>query len=128
MKRIILIALILLGSITIGNAQTKTTYAELVKLNTGWTAVISQKITTTTAPIEHNMVPKMSERLYITPKTGFLFDTHIYAVNYLATLGFKVVEVYQMNGNTCFLLECNKTVTLQVTTDWTNKVNHTINQ
>lgn len=123
-----LITVLLLGSIIAGNAQTKTTYAELIKMNTGWTAVISQKITTTTTPIEHNMMPKMSERLYITPKTGFLFDTHIYAVNYLATLGFKVVEVYQMNGNTCFLLECSRTVTFQVTTDWNNKRNHTINK
>ena len=33
-----------------------------------------------------------------------LFDTHIYAINYLAKLGFKVVEVYQLNGNTSFLV------------------------
>ena len=128
MKKMFLIITVLICSIMVSSAQTKTTYAEVYKLQSGWTAVISQKIlVNNNQPMEHNMIPKISERLYITPKSGYLFDTHVFALNYLATLGFKVVEAYQVNGATCFLMECHNTVTLQVTTNWTNKQTITIN-
>ena len=128
MKKLIAISLFLLCfSFTI-NAQNKTTYVEVYKMQTGWTAVISGNIITDNRQMNSDIMPKMSERLYVLPSSGKLFDTHIYALNYLGKLGFKVVEVYQMNGNTCFLMECNNLVNINVTTDWTNKKTVTINK
>ena len=101
---------------------------ELYKMQTGWTAVISGNIITDDRQMNSDIIPKMSERLYVLPNSGKLFDTHIYALNFLGKLGFKVVEVYQMNGNTCFLMETDKIITITVTNDWTTKKNITINK
>ena len=129
MKQFILITLFLIGITFTTNAQNKTTYVEVYKMQTGWTAVISGDISiNSNNQFNSDIIPKMSERLYILPSSGKLFDTHIYALNYLSKIGFKVVEVYQMNGNTCFLMECNNVINIIVTTDWTNKKTITINQ
>lgn len=128
MKQFIIITLFLIGITFTTNAQNKTTYVEVYKMQTGWTAVISGNIITDNRQMNSDIMPKMSERLYVLPSSGKLFDTHIYALNYLGKLGFKVVEVYQMNGNTCFLMECNNIVNINVTTDWTNKKTITINK
>lgn len=128
MKQFIIITLFLIGITFTTNAQNKTTYVEVYKMQTGWTAVISGNIITDNRQMNSDIMPKMSERLYVLPSSGKLFDTHIYALNYLGKLGFKIVEVYQMNGNTCFLMECNNIVNINVTTDWTNKKTITINK
>ena len=129
MKQFILITLFLIGITFTTNAQNKTTYVEVYKMQTVWTAVISGDISiNSNNQFNSDIIPKMSERLYILPSSGKLFDTHIYALNYLSKIGFKVVEVYQMNGNTCFLMECNNVINIIVTTDWTNKKTITINQ
>ena len=129
MKQFILITLFLIGITFTTNAQNKTTYVEVYKMQTGWTAVISGDISiNSNNPFNSDIIPKMSERLYILPSSGKLFDTHIYALNYLSKIGFKVVEVYQMNGNTCFLMETDKIITITVTNDWTTKKNITINK
>ena len=109
MKKILLILLFLMGTLTIVNAQSKTTYAEVYKFQTGWTVVISGN-TTNDAAI-YDFMPKMSERLYVLPSNGKLFDTHIYAINYMAkNYGFEVVEAYQLDGYTRFLLESEGSV------------------
>lgn len=129
MKQFILITLFLIGITFTTNAQNKTTYVEVYKMQTGWTAVISGDISiNSNNQFNSDIIPKMSERLYILPSSGKLFDTHIYALNYLSKIGFKVVEVYQMNGNTCFLMECHNIINITVTTDWTNKKSITINK
>lgn len=128
MKKFIIITLFLIGITFTTNAQNKTTYVEVYKMQTGWTAVISGNIITDNRQMNSDIMPKMSERLYVLPNSGKLFDTHIYALNYLGKLGFKVVEVYQMNGNTCFLMETDKIITITVTNDWTNKKTITINK
>lgn len=128
MKKLIIISLFLIGIIYTTNAQNKTTYVEVYKMQTGWTAVISGNIITDNRQMNSDIIPKMSERLYVLPSSGKLFDTHIYALNFLGKLGFKVVEVYQMNGNTCFLMETDKIITITVTNDWTTKKNITINK
>lgn len=127
MKNIFLTILFLFGTMVAVNAQDKTTYVEVHKMQTGWTAVISNSLSTDTNQIDYDFMPKMSERLYVLPSSGKLFDTHIYALNYLAKFGFEVIEVYQMDGSTCFLMECDDMVTIPVTTDWTTKKNITIN-
>lgn len=128
MKKLIIISLFLIGIIYTTNAQNKITYVEVYKMQTGWTAVISGNIITDNRQMNSDIIPKMSERLYVLPNSGKLFDTHIYALNFLGKLGFKVVEVYQMNGNTCFLMETDKIITITVTNDWTTKKNITINK
>ena len=128
MKQFIIIILFLIGITFTTNAQNKTTYVEVYKMQTGWTAVISGNIITDNRQMNSDIMPKMSERLYVLPSSGKLFDTHIYALNYLGKLGFKVVEVYQMNGNTCFLMETDKVITITVTNDWTTTKNITINK
>lgn len=128
MRKYIVISLFLLCFSFTTNAQNKTTYVEVYKMQTGWTAVISGNIIADNKQMSSDIIPKMSERLYVLPNSGKLFDTHIYALNYLGKLGFKVVEVYQMNGNTCFLMECTKIINITVTTDWTYKKTITINQ
>ena len=128
MKQFIIITLFLIGITFTTNAQNKTTYVEVYKMQTGWTAVISGNIITDNRQMNSDIIPKMTERLYVLPNSGKLFDTHIYALNYLGKLGFKVVEVYQMNGNTCFLMETDKIITITVTNDWTTKKNITINK
>lgn len=128
MKKLIIISLFLIGIIYTTNAQNKITYVEVYKIQTGWTAVISGNIITDNRQMNSDIIPKMSERLYVLPNSGKLFDTHIYALNFLGKLGFKVVEVYQMNGNTCFLMETDKIITITVTNDWTTKKKITINK
>ena len=129
MKKNIVISLFLLCFIFTSNAQNKTTYVEVYKMQTGWTAVINGDISINpNNQFNSDIMPKMSERFYVLPSSGILFDTHIYALNYLGKLGFKVVEAYQMNGNTCFLMETDKIITITVTNDWTTKKNITINK
>jgi hypothetical protein len=128
MKKLIIISLFLIGIIYTTNAQNKITYVEVYKMQTGWTAVISGNIITDNRQMNSDIMPKMSERLYVLPNSGKLFDTHIYALNFLGKLGFKIVEAYQMNGNTCFLMETNKIITITVTNDWTTKKKITINK
>jgi hypothetical protein len=129
MKKIILIIVILFGISNQIKSQDKVTYAEIYKTQTGWTAVVSGNILTNNSKqINSDVIPKTSERLYILPEAGKLFDTHIYAINYLAKLGFKVVEVYQLNGNTSFLMECKNTINITVTSDWKNKKKIIINK
>jgi hypothetical protein len=129
MKKILLLTFCIFVITNFVNAQNKITYAEIYKLQNGWTAVISGNIVNNTNnQIYSDIIPKMSERLYILPSSGKLFDTHIYALNYISKLGFKVVEVYQMNGNTCFLMETDKIITITVTNDWTTKKNIIINK
>jgi hypothetical protein len=121
MRKILLILLSLTGILTTVNAQSKTTYAEVYKSQTGWTVVISGNTIDDTET--YDFIPKMSERLYVLPSNGKLFDTHIYAINYMAkNYGFEVVEAYQLDGHTRFLLESDDIVTIKVTSDWeTNK-------
>ena len=128
MRKYIVISLFLLCFIFTTNAQNKTTYVEVYKMQAGWTAVISGNIITDNRQMNSDIIPKISERLYVLPNSGKLFDTHIYALNFLGKIGFKVVEVYQMNGNTCFLMESDKIITITVTNDWTTKKNITINK
>ena len=127
MRKILLILLFLIGMLTTVNAQSKTTYAEVYKFQTGWTVVISGNTTNNTAT--YDFMPKMSERLYVLPSNGKLFDTHIYAINYMAKkYGFEVVEAYQLDGCTRFLLESDDIVTIKITTDWETDKYITINK
>lgn len=117
MRKILLFLLFLIGMLTTVNAQPKTTYAEVYKFQTGWTVVISGNTTNDTAT--YDFMPVMSERLYVLPSNGKLFDTHIYAINYMVKkYGFEVVEAYQLDGCTRFLMESDDITSIKVTTDW----------
>ena len=50
------------------------------------------------------------------------------SINYLSkTYNFKLIDAYQINGNTSFIMECETPVTIKVTTNFNNSLNKSFN-
>lgn len=126
MKKFISIFVFMVLSITISNAQNKTTYAEVIKHQTGWTVVIATDIDTNAKAPNYDFMPQPSKRYYVLPPKGKLFDSHIYAINYMTQFGFELIEVVN-TANPSYIIKSNKVISIPTTTDWNNRTYKTIN-
>lgn len=128
MKKI-LILIVLFGASISAVAQSKTTYAEVSKHQTGWTVMIATGVDeSSNVDYNNDLLPRPSKRFYVLPSVGKLFDSPIYAINYMTQFGFELVEAFT-NGpnNTTYILKSNHFATIPCTTNWSNKVYKTIN-
>ena len=129
MKKCILLLMVLIVTSISAVAQSKTTYAEVSKHQTGWTVMIATGVDES-ADVNYNndILPYPSKRFYVLPSKGKLFDSPIYAINYMTQFGFELVEAFR-NGdnNTTYILKSNKFTTIPCTTNWSNRVYKTIN-
>lgn len=128
MKKFILVISLLIISVNISFADEPKVYAEITKFQTGWTAIIATELAPDNNQYNNDIIPKMSQQYYILPPEGKLFDTYIFTINYLSkTYNFKLIDAYQINNNTSFIMECETPVTIKVTTNFNNSLNKSFN-
>lgn len=130
MKKFILSLIVLMSTFITVNAQTKTTYAAITNHQYGWTVAMNLEVmsSTSTAPNNHDFMPTPTKRYYILPPTGKLFDSPLFALNYISQFGFELVEVYVEANKPTYIVKSIKMATIPMTTNWNDRINKTINK